>query len=81
MPNSDHPLLDQIAKLRDELKSLDKQKRKAAKLHVLEKEEFEERIAELVPHSIFSNFEISVDQNMMINMNNSCRSGSSRRLG
>ncbi len=50
MPNSDHPLLDQIAKLRDELKHVDKQKRKAAKLHVLEKEGFEERIAELVLH-------------------------------
>ena len=48
MPNSDHPLLEQIAKLRDEVKNLDKQKRKAAKQHALEKEVLDERIAELV---------------------------------
>jgi hypothetical protein len=59
MPNSDHPLLDQIANLRDELKYLDKQKRKAAKQHALEKEGFNERIAELVSLSEF--FDLPTD--------------------
>lgn len=48
MPNSDHPLLDQIGKLRAEVKALDKQTRKAAKQFAVEKQQLEARIETLV---------------------------------
>jgi hypothetical protein len=48
MPNSDHPLLEQIGKLRAEAKVLDKQKRKAAKQFATEKQQLEARIETLV---------------------------------
>jgi hypothetical protein len=48
LPNSDHPLLEQISKYREEVKNLDKQRRRAAKQFSLERENLQTRIADLV---------------------------------
>ena len=48
MPNSDHPLLEQIAKLRAEAKNLEKQKRKIIKQFAVERQLLEGRVETLV---------------------------------
>ena len=48
MPNSDHPLLEQVEKLRADAKNLDKQKRKAAKHFDVQRRILESRVETLV---------------------------------
>ncbi len=48
MPNSDHPLLEQVENLRADVKNLDKQKRKAAKYFDTQRRILESRVETLV---------------------------------